>query len=417
MNEHEILASASERIRQSRTAEAELRLVDENGEPLPNAEVRVQLARHEFRFGCNAFLVNWVADHELRRAYEERFTALLNYATLPFYWAGYERAKDVTQEERLRGMAEWCVRHQLPAKGHPLVWHEVYPRWAHDCPDDEVVARLERRVKEIVSLFRGSVDIWDVFNEATVSHRFDNAVGRWVATNGAVACVEQTLHWAREANPSATLLYNDFNISAEFEELVAELLDRGAPLDAIGIQSHMHKGTWPLERAWQVCETYARFGLPLHWTELTILSGRLKAADDNEWHVRHTDWASTPQGEIEQAKYGTKLYTLLFSHPAVEAITWWDFSDHGSWQRAPSGLVREDMTPKPLYERLYQLVREEWSTDVRTTSDANGEVRLRCFYGRHRVEVAPHLAGSFDLCRSGERSIEVKLRPAEEDPK
>jgi endo-1,4-beta-xylanase len=414
VNEQEILASSSERIQQSRTAEVRLHLVDESGEPLRDTKAHVQLARHEFKFGCNAFLLNWVADDKLRRAYEERFTALLNYATLPFYWAGYERAKDVTQEERLRGMAEWCARHQVPAKGHPLVWHEVFPKWGHDCPDDEVLARLERRVKEIVSLFRGSVDIWDVVNEATVSHRFDNAIGRWIAAKGAASCAAQALHWAREANPSATLLYNDFNVSEDFQGLIAALLDRGAPLDAIGIQSHMHKGTWPLEKAWQVCETYARFGLPLHWTELTILSGRLKAVDDDDWHARRTDWPSTPQGEAAQAEYGAKLYTLLFSHPAVEAITWWDLSDHGSWQGAPSGLIREDMTPKPLYERLHQLVREEWSTDVRTTSDENGQVRLRCFFGRYQVEVAPHLAGSFDLCRNGERSIEVKLRPTKE---
>jgi GH35 family endo-1,4-beta-xylanase len=245
-----------------------------------------------------------------------------------------------------------------------------------------------------------------------VSHRFDNAIGRWIAEKGAALCVEQALRWAREANPSATLLYNDFNISEDLQTLVATLLDLEAPLDVIGIQSHMHKGTWPLERAWQVCETYARFGLPLHWTELTVLSGKLKAADDNDWHTRRTNWASTPQGELAQAEYGTKLYTLLFSHPAVEAITWWDFSDHKSWQGAPSGLVRADMAPKPLYERLHHLVREEWTTDERATSDENGQVRLRGFFGQYKVEAAPELAGTFDLCRKGERDIEVKLQSA-----
>jgi GH35 family endo-1,4-beta-xylanase len=415
VNEREILASAPERIRQSRTAEVELHLVNESGEPLPNAQVRVQLAQHEFGFGCNAFLVNWIADDELQRAYEGRFSDLLNYATLPFYWAGYEREKGKTQEERLHAMAEWCARHQIPAKGHPLVWHEVYPAWGHACPDDEVIARLEERVKKIVSQFRGSIEIWDVVNEATVSHRFDNAIGRWVADKGAAACVAQALNWAREANPSATLLYNDFYISEDFERLVATLLDQGAPLDVIGIQSHMHKGTWPLERAWQVCETYARFGLPLHWTELTILSGRPKAADDNDWHTRHTDWPSTSQGELAQAEYGYKLYTLLFSHPAVEAITWWDFSDHNSWQGAPSGLVRGDMSPKPLYEQLRQLVCEDWSTDAQATSDASGRASVRCTFGQHQIETVPHtgprLAGSFHLYRKGGRSIEVKLRP------
>ncbi|MBN1138859.1 MAG: endo-1,4-beta-xylanase [Anaerolineae bacterium] len=412
----EILSSAPQRIRQHRTAEVELCLVDERGAPLPGAQVRVQLARHAFKLGCNAFLIDGVADEALQRGYRERFVSLLNYATLPFYWGYYERTKGETQEQRLLDMAGWCAHQQIATKGHPLAWHEVFPQWAHACADDKVVARLEKRVHEIVSRFRGKVDIWDVVNEATVSHRFDNAIGRWVAAQGAAACVEKVMRWAWEANPEATLLYNDFNLAPEFETLVADLLDRGVPLDAIGIQSHMHKGAWPLEKAWQACETYARFGLPLHWTELTVLSGALKAADDNDWHFRHTDWPSTEAGERAQAEYGAALYTLLFSHPAVEAVTWWDFSDYASWQGAPSGLLRVDMSPKPLYERLHQLAWEEWRTDVQATSDEGGRIRLRCFFGQHQVEGrtagGASLAGMFECEREGAKSLEIVLRRA-----
>lgn len=411
MNEQEILASAPERIRQVRSAEVDLLLVNPDGTPLANRAVRVHLANHRFKFGCDAFLLDGAAgDVALQRAYEDRFSALLNYATLPFYWGGYERTKGVTDEGRLHRMAEWCAQQGIAAKGHPLVWHEVFPQWGHACPDDEILARLQQRVTDIVAAFQGQVDIWDGINEATVSHRFDNAIGRWVARQGAVECVAQALRWARAANPSATLLYNDFNVSEDMERLIAALLDQGAPVDVIGIQSHMHKGVWPLERVWQVCETYARFGLPLHWTELTILSGRLKAADDNDWHTRQPDWPSTPQGEQAQAEYGAKLYTLLFSHPAVEAVTWWDFSDHRSWQGAPAGLLRADMTPKPLYERLYHLVREAWSTDVQATSDENGLVQLRGFLGQYRVEAAPDLNGTFELDQTSGQKTVVELR-------
>jgi GH35 family endo-1,4-beta-xylanase len=420
----DILSSAPERIRQTRSAEVELHLVDERGAPLPDtgvldARVHVQLTRHAFGFGCNAFQIDPSAgagDGALQRAYRERYVSLLNYATLPFYWGYYEPTQGVTHEDRLLGMAAWCASQGISTKGHPLAWHEVYPEWGHTCSDADVLERLEKRVHELVSRFRGQVDTWDVVNEATVSHRFDNAIGRWIAERGAAACVAQALRWAREANPAATLLYNDFNISPEFEALCADLLDDDAPLDVIGIQSHMHKGTWPLERAWRVCECYARYGLPLHFTELTVLSGALKAANDDEWHVRHGDWHSTEPGEQAQAEYGAALYTLLFSHPAVEAVTWWDFSDYHSWQGAPAGLIRADMSPKPLYERLHHLVWDEWRTDVRATSDANGRVRARCFYGQHevmcRTGAGERLAGTFDLGRENGGSIEVVLRPA-----
>ena len=53
---------------------------------------------------------------------------------------------------------------------------------------------------------------------------------------------------------------------------------------------------------------------------------------------------------------------MLFSHPAVAAVTWWDFTDQDAWQQAPAGLVRDDMSPKPAYEQLRSLIKGKWWT-------------------------------------------------------
>ncbi len=413
MDANEILSTAESRIQEHRTAEAQLQFVDRAGKPLPRLRCQMQLVRHEFRLGANAFRIGNIPEAALQSAYEERFAALLNYATLPFYWGSYEQRKGETAEKRLEMMADWCQGKGIIAKGHPLVWHEVYPKWAEGLPDGEVLERMERRVKEIVGHFRGRIDIWDVVNEATVSHRFQNAVGRWIAREGAANCVAQALRWAQEANPDATLLYNDFNISPDFEKLVAGLLEKSAPLRTIGIQSHMHKELWPIEKIWRVCETYGRFGLPLHFTEATVLSGRFKAQDDNDWHRVRSDWPTTPEGEARQAEYGAKFYTVLFSHPAVEAITWWDFSDNGSWQGAPAGLVCQDMSPKPLYEWLMDAFGKRWSSQAEVTTDASGKATLRCFFGEYEVQAqmtsGAELRGRFALARRGERRVRVVM--------
>jgi len=411
VNREQLLGEAEKRIQEHRTAEASVRFVDKAGGPLAGVAADVRLVRHEFKLGANAFRIGAIDDAALQRGYYERFAALLNYATLPFYWGGYEPQPGKTQEGRLDVMAAWCRDNGIITKGHPLVWHEVFPKWAEAMPDPEVLALQERRVKEIVHRFQGRIDIWDVVNEATVSARFNNAVGRWMKARGAAACVADALRWADGSNPAAVLLYNDFNVSADFEKLVQALLGAKAPLKTIGIQSHMHKGTWPIERVWSVCDTYARFGLPLHFTEATVLSGDLKK--DNDWHRRRDDWHSTPYGEERQLDYGRLFYTVLFSHPAVEAITWWDFSDNGSWQGAPAGLVRKDMTPKPLYEWLMDAFHKRWATKATVTADASGAAKLRCFFGDHEVHArlpsGAQLTGRFTLSRRGPRAIEVKL--------
>ena len=103
----------------------------------------------------------------------------------------------------------------------------------------------------------------------------------------------------------------------------------------------------------------------------TLLSGKLKT--DADWMGHHPGWNTTADGEKRQAREVVELYRVLFSHPAVEAITWWDFSDLHAWQGAPAGLVRKDMSPKPAYEELMKLVKGTWWTGERKlTTDAAG---------------------------------------------
>lgn len=381
MTEVELLESAPERIARHRQADGEVRVVDGEGKPVAGARVQVEQVRHAFLFGCNAFPVLHCDDAEKEATYQREFAALFNYATLGFYWGGYEPEPGRTREAQLREQAQWCQRRGIAVKGHPLVWHEVYPKWGPSDPD-ETRGKLHARVTEIVSGFAGLVDRWDVVNEATVSHQFENGVGRWAKRDGAAALVGEALRWARAANSEATLLYNDYNIwppELPCAELVAQLVQANEPVDALGLQSHMHSGERPLPLFWEVCETYARFGKPLHFTETTVLSG------EHGWMLPGP-WRTTPEGEARQAEYVGKLYTLLFSHAAVEAITWWDFND-GQWQGAPAGLVREDLTPKPAYERLLELVKGEWWTRQQARTDDAGAARFRGYLGHYRVTV------------------------------
>ena len=142
-----------------------------------------------------------------------------------------------------------------------------------------------------------------------------------------------------------------------------------------------------MERVWDVCERYGRIGLPVHFTEATVLSGP-KEQPMTDWHRQRAAWRTTPEEEARQADYVGRFYATLFSHPAVEAITWWDFADAQAWMGAPAGFLRKDMSPKPSYERLLGLVKGAWWTkhaEARTGED--GQARLRGFYGRYSVTV------------------------------
>ena len=313
--DQEILAGSAERIEQHRKGDGIIVVRDAKSKPVRGARIRVDQVRHDFLFGCNFFMFGHCGAPELEEQYRQRFAALLNYCTLGFYWAAYERVRGKPNYEYSDQVAAWVHEHGITPKGHPLVWDHPAgsPRWLPDDPKE--IERLSmQRVRDIVARFQGRIDIWDVVNEATHLKDKPNKtkMADWAAAKGAVPYVEEHLKVARAANPRATLLVNDYRIDPPYYHILERLQENGKPLfDCIGIQSHMHDGVWPLHKAWDTCETYSKLGQPLHFTESTIVSGPRKGPEEN--------WGpTTPEGEARQAEATAKFYTsaLLASRRA-----------------------------------------------------------------------------------------------------
>ena len=381
----DLLAEADARIEKHRKADVTVSVVDASGRPLAGAEVRVEMTRHAFLFGSNIFKWGKCPDANSEAAYRKRYADLLNYATLPFYWPSYEPRRGRPIHEQTTRVAQWCKEQGILCKGHPLAWNVGDPRWL---PEDlEEIRRLQMaRIEDCVGRFAGLIDRWDVVNEAThfdradfVNRRAPKHSAMWKKV-GRMEFTRQCFVHARKAGPKATLLINDYRTDPAYEKVIKQLVDKGGRrmYDVIGIQSHMHGGAWPTKKIWDVCQRYARFGVPLHFTETTIVSGKRAGGK----------WPSTPAGEAYQAREVVRFYTMLFSHPAVEAVTWWDFSDHRAWQGAPAGFLRADMTPKPAYEALHKLIKGKWWTKAALRTDAKGRANFRGFAGDYRLTVS-----------------------------
>lgn len=416
----EILDGLDSRIDKYRKGDTLLKLTGPDGKPLANnTTVKIELKRHKFLFGCNIFKLHRCRTPDDNAAYEKHFDELLNFATLPFYWWNYERRKGEPDDERTEEIVRWCRDHGITTKGHPLAWNYVDPRWLRDEPERAMELQFER-IGRCVRRFRNDIDIWDVVNEATHYDReqikkqapiLTEAISRM----GVDKYVCEAFKEARRANPNATLLINDYRTDKSYDEkVISKLLDdAGKPLyDVIGIQSHMHGGKWTPQKTWDVCERFAKFGKPLHFTETTLISGQ------QGWDLRKSRqdagfrWVSTPEGEQLQAKGVVEFYSILFSHPAVKAITWWDFTDQNSWQGAPAGLVRDDMTPKPAYEELMRLIKGKWWTKTQATVASGGNMKFRGFFGDYDVTARANgrtLKGVFKFHKSQREATEVRL--------
>ena len=379
-------------IEKIRKRDAEIRIVDAAGKPVAGAEVKIQHIRHDFLFGCNIYMFDRFGKPEENAAYKKLFRELFNAATTGFYWASYEPVKGKPKYAYTDAVVKWATKHKIRLKGHPLLWdHRAgKPKWAGGKQPPPNVQK--KRVFDIMRRYSGKIEFWEVVNEPSHLPRFK---------------IDDPYRWARQADPKAYLIVNDYHVMADgyppFFKLLKKTSDAGVPFDGIGIQAHEPRTMrFPLGKCKEILDSYATLGKELHITEFTPTTSGAKITGS------HVDgvW-----DESAQADYAEKFFRICFAHEKVVALTWWDLCERGAWLKG-GGLLSKDLTPKKVYTTLKKLIHDQWSTQAEGKSDTAGKFAFRGFHGTYTAEVT---AGGkttkteFHLGKKGPSAITVKL--------
>lgn len=412
-----------------RISNGSFRFITSDGTPISNKELQVELTNHEFLFGCGAFdaLPATAKENPVdiafyqdkvapkKEFYQDRVNKWLdvfNYGTLPFYWGGFEPKEGQVMTESRMNAAKYLKEHNAKLKGHPLCWHTVCADWLMEYDNHTILQKQLDRIHRDVTAFKGVIDMWDVINEVVIMpvyDRYDNAITRICKELGRVKLVKEVFDAAHAANPDAVLLINDFNLSESYRILIDGCLNAGVPISAIGIQTHQHQGYMGLEKLNDILDRFSAFGLPMHFTENTLVSGEIMPKDIVDLNDYQVDsWPSTPDGEERQKNEWKEMYETLFAHPLVEAVTGWDFAD-GAWLHAPSGLIREDNSLKPSYNELKRLIHEEWHTKLTVRTDDNGVASFEGYRGDYSVKT-DELDGRLSIHKNQDDVIDIVLK-------
>ena len=424
-------------IERYRKGDGKITVTDKNGNPISNAKIKLTQTKHEFRFGANLFMLDELESEEKNEKYKKCFSDLFNMATLPFYWNALEPEKGKPRYESnspkiYRRPApdlcmEFCEKHGIEPREHALAYENFFPEWLYDASIDEIKEALEHRCAEIAERYAHKIPTIEVTNE------MEWQKGKTAFYDDA-KFVEWCFKTAEKYFPNNKLCINEWTglcwedkcrTTDKYYAYIEANMLKGARIDAVGMQYHLFhtreeeykstRVTLDPKALYRHMDLYMGLGKPLQITEVTVPSYSWEKEDE----------------EI-QAEIIEKLYTIWFSHPAVEQIIYWNLVDGYAhvWDPDPEkikasqgnmslgenyyhgGLLRFDMSMKPAYYKIKELLQERWHTEAELITDDNGNADFRGFYGDYSAVISyddKALNTTLSLSKASENSISIVL--------
>jgi GH35 family endo-1,4-beta-xylanase len=329
------------------------------------------MTKHAFLFGTavsGTGLNSQRFGEENLARYKQEIVKLFNFSVMENENKWPQWANVASRPATVKSI-DWLRESGLQFRGHNLVW----PSWnntnvkaAQDAKNDPAALAkvILDHIAETTTELSGRVIDWDVINETFTNHDLMDILGRHAMVDWFKA--------ARAGDPKAKLYINDFNIlegedkahQDDYAATIQYLIDQGAPVDGIGLQSHFPARVTPMDELMKRLDRFAGFGKELEITEFDI--------DTSD--------------EGTQADYTRDFMTAGFSHPSVKAFVMWGFWEGSHWK--PRGaMFRRDWSVKPNGEVYKDLVFKQWWTNAEGKTSAQGTYASRGFLGDYEIQV------------------------------
>lgn len=230
-------------------------------------------------------------------------------------------------------LVDFAEKHKMKVRGHNFVWHAQLPMWFKGtATKDNAKKIIVDHINTVAGRYKGKIQAWDVVNEAIeVKDGMPDGLRKspWYELIGP-EYLDIAYRTARHADPKAKLTYNEYGIEDDSEDnakkraatlaLLKRFKNNGTPIDALGIQSHIHAGTG---------ETYGKgmrelisgaqdLGLEVYLTEFDV----------NDDGVAEDDFAARDRAV---AAVYTDYLNIALENKAVKAVLTWGVSDKDTW--------------------------------------------------------------------------------------
>lgn len=284
-------------------------------------------------------------------------------------WWDLRPAPGVFDFDGLDTITAFAARHGQAVRGHTLVWHAAMRPWTLAVLAEgagPATALLEAHLARVLAHAAPAIRDWDVANEAVADPWTSDALLKdspWLRALGP-GYLDRAFRLARAADPGLTLTYNDYGCEhdtahdAEKRRRVLALVRgfqaRGVPLDAVGLQGHLHRDL-PFSAA--AVTAFVRAlraeGLAVPITELDVIEPEIqgKAAGGVAPGPDAPDPADIAARDARAAARVHAFVSAVLEGGGGRSVLCWGVADPMSWGNQPTAAPRlsaEPARPLPL---------------------------------------------------------------------
>ena len=286
---------------------------------------------------------------------------------------------DFTQADKFVDFAE---ENGIDMVGHCLIWARpgTTPPWffldgEKPVSKELLLQRLKTHIHTVAGRYKGRLAMWDVVNEALADH--DDEYLRDNEWNNILGedFLVKAFQYAREADPDALLVYNDYRCDhpgklKKIIRLIKSVKEKGGPIDALGLQAHYEYGMIPYEGIESALVEMRKLGVKVVFSELDmdVVTRAKWYWDDGKFReeLQSSDpYPNCPDDVLAaQAEQYAKLFEIIAKHSdVVERVTFWNLHDGQSWlnywpwKRTNHPLLFDrERNPKPAYESVVSML-------------------------------------------------------------
>lgn len=284
---------------------------------------------------------------------QQEFNATINYLG----WDDVEPEKERHNWGPTDNDISFAVRHNMEVCGHPLVWCQGLPSWiAGEFTRAELLDLMIGHIRSVIQRYRGKVKNWVVVNEAF--HPRGDIFSRYIGDD----YIEIAFATAREADPNATLIYNDYDnhyLGATRERLTRDIvthLQRKQLIDGLGLQLTIWATSAPSKE--NVIEAMRSYNIPIFVTEFAVLLKGVAGTQEQRYAIQASIYKEMLEAAIE-SKVCNHFYIFgigdKFSIHENPIFPW----AHPTQDPTP---FDDNLVPKPAYFAMLEVLRRTYQT-------------------------------------------------------